>query len=234
MYMHKCVRGSGDLLPQKILDFQTLWEYTFEAQVGNLHAVSMVSSIIVWSEYPDIKHVCSRLHPLRIIEVSKSSGSLHGEKVTRQIPKYLTGGYGHVHTLWYTLGDNVIAYIVNYFPVCTENYFLNDGGSCEQCPQNSMSSRGANICTCFMNYTTMNGSHMTTEENCVCGENYHIVGSGQCVQCPANSLRAIMSQPSMCTCESNRLTGNGSTTTSGFVACDGELTYRQLLKSIIY
>ena len=131
----------------------------------------------------------------------------------------------------------LVAYIVKYFPVCTENYFLNDGGSCEQCPQNSMSSRGANICTCFMNYTTMNGSRMTTGEDCMCGENYHIVGSSQCVQCPANSLRAIMSQPSMCTCESNRLTGNGSTTTSGSVACDGELIYMyrhlHVLKSII-
>ena len=96
-----------------------------------------------------------------------------------------------------------------------------------------MSSRGANVCTCSMNYTTMNGSRITTGEDCVCGENYHIpVGSDQCMQCPANSLRAVTSQSSMCTCESNHSTGSGSTTTSGSVACDGELTYRYLLKSI--
>ena len=133
----------------------------------------------------------------------------------------------------YTLGVKVIAQFV-YFPVCVENYFLNAGGNCGQCPRNSMSSRGASGCTCSMNYTTMNGSRITTGEDCVCGENYHIpIGSDQCVQCLANSLRAVTSPSSMCTCESNRLTGNGSTTTSGSVACDGELTYRYLLKSII-
>ena len=96
-----------------------------------------------------------------------------------------------------------------------------------------MSSRDAYVCTCSMNYTTMNGGRMTTGEDCVCGENYHIpVGSDQCVQCPANSFRAVTSQSSMCTCESNHLAGNGSTNTFGSVACDGELTYRHLLKSI--
>ena len=75
-----------------------------------------------------------------------------------------------------------------------------------------------------MNYTTMNGSRMTTGEDCVCGENYHLVSSNQCVQCPAHSLRPIMSHPSMCMCESNHLTGSGSTATSGSVACDGECT----------
>lgn len=34
-----------------------------------------------------------------MMEVGKSSGSLHWEKVMRYIPKHLTGGYGHVHTL---------------------------------------------------------------------------------------------------------------------------------------
>ena len=96
-----------------------------------------------------------------------------------------------------------------------------------------MSSRDTYVCTCSMNYTTMDGGHMTTGEECVCGKNYHIpVGSDQCMQCPANSLRAVTSQSSVCTCESNHLAGNGSTTTSGSFACDGELTYRHLLKSI--
>ena len=63
---------------------------------------------------------------------------------------------------------------------------------------------------------------MTTEGDCMCRADYHINGTDHCVQCPSNSNRAITSPQSICMCESNRLTANGSRTTSGSVACDGE------------
>ena len=111
----------------------------------------------------------------------------------------------------------------SYFLECVENFFLNADGSCEECPQNSNSFGGtANSCTCFTNYTTMNGSTTTTEGDCMCRRDYHINGTNHCVQCPSNSIRMITSLQSICTCESNRLTADGTTTTSGSVACDGE------------